>query len=145
MKPTIWVDADARPNLIKTVLFRARKGNELRLVANHMAVPPSKYIAAIRVGGGFDVADDYIVQQRRQATVITADIPLAAEIIRLQFCAESAWRSLQSRQYRREVGDAQFHGGHAIVACCRRSRGDERQGCAEFCQCPDRFLAHRAL
>ena len=60
----IWVDADACPNPIKEILFRAaeRKALPLVLVANQMIrVPPSPYISQIRVGAGFDVADQYIV------------------------------------------------------------------------------------
>jgi len=81
----IWVDADACPNPIKEILFRAaeRKSLPLVLVANQMLrVPPSPYISQVRVGSGFDVADQYIVDHV-EAThlVITADIPLAALVI----------------------------------------------------------------
>ncbi|ESE42145.1 YaiI/YqxD family protein [Shewanella decolorationis] len=81
----IWVDADACPNPIKEILFRAaeRKSLPLVLVANQMLrVPPSPYISQVRVGSGFDVADQYIVDHV-EAThlVITADIPLAAQVI----------------------------------------------------------------
>ena len=56
---------------------------QLTLVANqHIKTPPSRYIKATRVPGGFDVADDYISQQVQPGDlVITADIPLAAEVI----------------------------------------------------------------
>ncbi|ABX48979.1 UPF0178 protein yaiI [Shewanella baltica OS625] len=81
----IWVDADACPNPIKEILFRAaeRKALPLVLVANQMIrVPPSPYINQIRVGAGFDVADQYIVYHVEPThLVITADIPLAALII----------------------------------------------------------------
>lgn len=81
----IWVDADACPNPVKAVLFRAAQKRQLSLllIANQfIATPPSKYIRAIRVGGGFDVADDYIVQHMRSGDlVITGDIPLAAKVI----------------------------------------------------------------
>lgn len=81
----IWVDADACPNVIKEILFRAadRTQTPLTLVANQpMRTPASKYIDSIQVPGGFDVADNEIVQ-RLQADdlVITADIPLAAEVV----------------------------------------------------------------
>ena len=88
MSLTIWVDADACPNLIKTVLFKAAQKKQLNLllVANQLiAAPPSKYIRAIRVSGGFDVADDYIVQHLQSGDlVITGDIPLAANVIEKQ-------------------------------------------------------------
>jgi hypothetical protein len=81
----IWVDADACPNVIKDILYRAaeRKQIPLTLVANHfLTVPPSKVISAVQVSGGFDVADNYIVKHLQQDDlVITADIPLAAEVI----------------------------------------------------------------
>ncbi len=81
----IWVDADACPNPIKEILFRAaeRVQLQLTLVANHgLQTPPSPLIKAIQVAGGFDVADNFIVEQLSEGDlVITADIPLAAEAI----------------------------------------------------------------
>ena len=83
--PRIWVDADACPNVIKEILFRAadRVGIELTLVANQpIPAPRSRFIRSVRVASGFDVADNFIVQQARPGDlVITADIPLAAEVI----------------------------------------------------------------
>lgn len=81
----IWVDADACPKAIKALLFRAANRTEipLTLVANQpLSVPPSPYIQAIQVAAGFDVADNYIAQQvQANDIVITADIPLAADIV----------------------------------------------------------------
>jgi uncharacterized protein YaiI (UPF0178 family) len=81
----IWVDADACPKVIKEILFRAaeRKQINLTLIANHpLRTPPSRYIKSQQVPGGFDVADNVIVQNLRPGDlVITADIPLAAEVI----------------------------------------------------------------
>ena len=81
----IWVDADACPGVIKEILFRAaekRKIN-LTLVANqYLRTPPSPYIRAIQVGAGFDVADQKIAQSVEKGDlVITADIPLASDVI----------------------------------------------------------------
>ena len=85
MHMKIWVDADACPVVIKEILFRAadRTGVSLTLVANHaMRVPPSRHIRMLQVGSGFDVADDEIVKRLDAGDlVITADIPLAAEVI----------------------------------------------------------------
>lgn len=82
---TIWVDADACPVPVKEILFRAaeRTKTELVLVANqYIPTPPSTVIRALQVSSGFDVADNYIVEQAQTGDlVITADIPLAAEII----------------------------------------------------------------
>lgn len=81
----IWVDADACPVVVKDILFRAaeRAQIQLILVANQaMRFPPSAYIRSVQVAAGFDVADNYIVQKMDQGDlVITADIPLAAEVI----------------------------------------------------------------
>jgi uncharacterized protein len=81
----IWVDADACPNVIKDILFRAadRLGISLTLVANQpLRTPPSPYIKALQVATGFDVADHTIAQHVRAGDlVVTADIPLAARVI----------------------------------------------------------------
>ncbi len=81
----IYADADALPNPIKEILFRAamRLRLGLTLVANKtLQVPRSEYIAAIRVGQGFDVVDAAIVERVAPGDlVITADIPLAALVI----------------------------------------------------------------
>jgi uncharacterized protein YaiI (UPF0178 family) len=81
----IWVDADACPNVIKEILFRAadRVAVQVTLVANQaIQVPRSRYIRSVQVASGFDVADDYIVQQVKAGDlVITADIPLASEVV----------------------------------------------------------------
>lgn len=81
----IWVDADACPVVIKEILFRAarRTGLQLTLVANQgLAVPADGNITALQVGSGFDVADNEIVARCQAGDlVITADIPLAAELL----------------------------------------------------------------
>jgi uncharacterized protein YaiI (UPF0178 family) len=81
----IWVDADACPGVIKDILFRAaeRTGVELTLVANHsIPVPKSRHIKFLQVRSGFDVADNEIVKRLDAGDlVITADIPLAADVI----------------------------------------------------------------
>jgi uncharacterized protein YaiI (UPF0178 family) len=81
----IWVDADACPKVIKEILYRAaeRVKVTLILVANQpLQVPGSRYIRAVQVAPGFDIADNYIVQQLQPGhLVITADIPLAAEVV----------------------------------------------------------------
>ena len=81
----IWVDADACPRVIKDILYRAAQRVEvsLVLVANQaLQVPPSPLISTRQVAGGFDVADDYIVGEISAGDlVVTADIPLAAEVV----------------------------------------------------------------
>jgi uncharacterized protein YaiI (UPF0178 family) len=77
----IWVDADACPNIIKEILFRAAERVQipLILVANKiLQTPPSRYIRTMLVGTGFDVADNTIAREMELGDlVITADIPLA--------------------------------------------------------------------
>ena len=82
---TIWVDADACPVPVKEILFRAAVRAEILviLVANQFVrVPPSPYIKMHQVSAGFDVADNEIVRKAEVGDlVITADIPLAAEVV----------------------------------------------------------------
>tara|TARA_R110001583_G_scaffold32483_8_gene110777 strand:- start:99 stop:548 length:450 start_codon:yes stop_codon:yes gene_type:complete len=81
----IWVDADACPKVIREILFRAAQRAEIQttLVANQrVPTPPSTWLHSVQVAAGFDIADNYIVQKVEPADlVITADIPLAAEVI----------------------------------------------------------------
>ncbi len=81
----IWVDADACPVVVKEILYKAsqRTGLQLILVANqNLRVPTSPLISTIRVAPGFDVADNEIVKRLSAGDlVITADIPLAANVI----------------------------------------------------------------
>ena len=91
----IWVDADACPNVIKDILFRAadREQVEVTLVANQwIRTPASRFVKAIQVPGGFDVADDEIVRRVEAGDlVVTQDIPLAA------FAIEKGALALQPR------------------------------------------------
>ena len=81
----IWVDADACPKVVKEILYRAadRVGVTVILVANQaLDVPGSPYIQSVQVPLGFDVADNHIAQSAAPGDlVITADIPLAAEVV----------------------------------------------------------------
>ena len=81
----IWVDADASPKVIKEILYKAceRTKTNMILVANQpLETPRSRYIRSIQVASGFDVADNYIVENSNKGDiVITADIPLAAELV----------------------------------------------------------------
>ena len=82
---SIWVDADGCPKVIKEILFRAaeRTGVTVTLVANRpLATPRVPSVRVLQVTAGFDVADKEIASRVRAADlVITADVPLAAEII----------------------------------------------------------------
>lgn len=82
---SIWVDADACPKVIKEILFRAaeRTGVCVTLVANQpLQFPRIPSLRAVQVSAGFDVADGEIVKRVVAGDlVVTADIPLAAEVI----------------------------------------------------------------
>lgn len=81
----IWVDADACPVAVREVLFRAAERTRipLTLVANHrISIPALKIITFLHVPQGFDMADNEIVKRTKPGDlVISADIPLAAELI----------------------------------------------------------------
>ena len=81
----IWVDADACPNAVKQILFRAAERAQIPviLVANQrLRTPPSRFVTTLQVPQGFDVADELIVARVEAGDlVVTADIPLAAGAI----------------------------------------------------------------
>ncbi len=81
----IWVDADACPNMVKEILFRAanRTQTMMILVSNQpLRSPPSLFIKKMQVSAGFDMADNEIVKQMSSGDlVITADIPLASLVV----------------------------------------------------------------
>ena len=81
----IWVDADGCPRAIQEILFRAaeRERIEATFVANRdVRLPRSPWLRSMRVARGFDVADGRILDLvAADDLVITADIPLAAEIV----------------------------------------------------------------
>lgn len=83
---TIWIDADATPRDVKDIVFRAatRLAIPTVLVANQRVETPvaNTLISAVRVNGGPDVADQYIVDHAQAGDlVVTQDIPLAALLV----------------------------------------------------------------
>ena len=80
----IYVDADACP--VKQEVYRVagRYGLAVTLVTNSwMRVPQETWIALEVVGGGFDEADDWIVEHLQpQDVVVTADILLASRCLK---------------------------------------------------------------
>mgnify|MGYP000447366953 FL=1 len=143
----LWVDADACPVPIREILFRAaqRVGARLTLIANQpVRTPPSPLIDSVRVGAGFDVADDEIV--RRVAAgdlVITSDIPLAAEVIDKgahvlsprgeEQTRENIRARLQMRDFMETLRSSGIHtGGPASLSAADRKR---------FADALDRYLA----
>ena len=83
---TIWIDADACPKAIKELVFKTslKLNINLILVANsYQFVPASDLIKLIVVKDWFDAADQHIIDQvEMHDVVITADIPLAAAVLK---------------------------------------------------------------
>lgn len=83
---TLWLDADAIPRDVKEICLRASERLELAtvLVANQRVSLPLgyRYVTTVRVEGGPDAADRYIVEHAVAGDLaITADIPLAALLV----------------------------------------------------------------
>src|SRR6476659_1906735 len=142
----IWVDADACPLVIKEILYRAAERAQLplTLVANKLlGVPRSPWIRSIQVARGFDVADNEIARRLAAGDlVITADIPLAADVIargghalnpRGEFYSqENIQERLALRNYLDELrGSGERTGGPAALDSTDRKR---------FADQLDRFL-----
>lgn len=82
----IWIDADAAPRDVKEVVYRAALRLEIPtvLVANQRLTVPlnNPHLETVRVSGGPDVADRYIVENANAGDLaVTADIPLAAALV----------------------------------------------------------------
>ena len=81
----IWVDADACPGEIKELLYRAAKrtSTQVTLVANQpLRTPRSEFIDSLLAPAGANAADRRIVELLQPGDlVITADIPLAADVV----------------------------------------------------------------
>lgn len=144
----IWVDADACPNVVKEILFRAAQRTKimLTLVANQpISTPPSPYIKSIQVASGFDVADNYIAQEVAVGDlVITADIPLAAEVVEKdaialnprgeKYTKENIKQRLTMRNFMEEMrGAGQATGGPPPL------NQQDRQA---FANALDRYIVH---
>ncbi|MCE5388001.1 MAG: YaiI/YqxD family protein [Acidithiobacillus sp.] len=127
----IWVDADACPNVIKNILYRAshRLQIPLTLVANQaLNVQRSPLIRTVLVAKGFDVADAEIVRQIAAGDlVITADIPLAAAVLEKnalalsprgeQYAVETIRERLRIRDMLEQLRDAGVRtGGPAALS-----------------------------
>lgn len=82
----IWIDADACPKVIKEHIFKTALKQQIPvcLVANsYMNIPHHELISFVKVDSGADVADMYIAEHvETPDLVVTADIPLASEIVK---------------------------------------------------------------
>ena len=125
----LWLDADAAPRDVKDICIRAAERLKLDtvLVANQrLQLPPGyAHVSAVRVDGGPDVADAYIVEHASQGDVtVTADIPLAALLVPKgvvvidprgeEYTAESIGERLSVRNFMDGLRGAGVEtGGHA--------------------------------
>lgn len=121
----ILVDADACPVVMREILFRAAQKREvsLTLFANQaIKTPVSPWIAMYQVSQGFDVADDEIVRRVEvDDLVITADIPLASEVLEKggrvltprgeRFTAANIKQRLQMRDFMETMRSSGEHTG----------------------------------
>lgn len=82
----IWIDGDSCPKAVKEIVFKAsvRLNISIIVVANsYQIIPYSNLIKLIVVDKGFDAADQHIIDQVEiYNIVITADIPLAAKVLK---------------------------------------------------------------
>jgi uncharacterized protein len=125
----LWLDADAAPRDVKEICYRASERLKLAtvLVANMRLQLPLgyAYLSAVRVDGGADVADGYIVEHADPGDVaVTADIPLAALLVPRgvvvldprgeEYTAESIGERLSVRNFMDGLrGSGVETGGHA--------------------------------
>jgi len=147
--PHVWVDADACPGVIRDILFRAadRTQVQVTLVANQWLRTPSlPNVRALQVQGGFDAADDAIVERVRPGDlVVTQDIPLAARVLDRgaqvvnprgeRYTADSIAERLSMRNFMEELRGAGVQTGGPAVFHAR-----DRQA---FANQLDRWLATR--
>jgi hypothetical protein len=146
----IWVDADACPRVVRDILFRAaqRTGVELTLVANQvLPTPAAANIRSRQVASGFDEADNYIAAAAGDGDlVITADIPLAAEVIEKGALALNprgelyTAETIRSRLNMRDFMDTMRASGVELSTTPALSQSDRQR----FANSLDRWLAKRA-
>lgn len=148
-RPQIWVDGDACPGVVKEILFRAaeRAGVHVTFVANQwLRCPPSRYIRALQVQGGYDEADSAIVERLQpDDLVVTQDIPLAARVISKGglavnprgegYTADNIAARLSMRNFMEELRGAGVQTGGPAAFHAR-----DRQAFANYL---DRWLAQR--
>ncbi|MEE4659768.1 MAG: YaiI/YqxD family protein [Halieaceae bacterium] len=143
----IWVDADACPRVAKEILFRAatRTGVALTLVANQpLSTPAAANITSLQVSSGFDEADNHIAKSVAQGDlVITADIPLAAEVIENGALALNprgelyTRENIRSRLNMRDFMDTMRSSGVELSTTAAYSQQDRQR----FANSLDRWLA----
>lgn len=146
----VWVDADACPAPIKEILYRAAERVKVQtvLVANHaLRVPRSPFIKAVQVERGFDVADARILAGLAAGDlVVTADVPLAAQVVTAQAFALNPRGTLYTRDNvkdhlaRRDFMDTLRSTGEITPGPAALSKSDLQA----FANGLDRFLQQNA-
>jgi uncharacterized protein YaiI (UPF0178 family) len=131
----IFIDGDACPVKDETYRVARRHGVKVFVVSNApLRVPPDELIELVVVRGGFDAADDWIVEHIGAGDLaITSDIPLADRCLRRgarvlgpkgePFTEDSIGEALATRallDMLRQSGS--FGGGPAPFAKADRSR-----------------------
>ena len=144
----IWIDADAAPWEVKEIVFRAARRLKLEtiMVANQsLALPPNApTVSMVTVREGANIADRHIVAHSQPGDlVITADIPLAAELIAKGVAAvdprgdEHTADNIKSRLSMRDFMDEMRGAGTLSGGGRPYDNRDKQRFAAVF----DRFLA----
>lgn len=125
MPMKIYVDADGCPRAVRDIVTRAgeRRQVSTTLVANrHIHLPRSRFLTAVQVSSGMDIADHWIAARVEPGDlVITADVPLAAEVVETGaialdprghlYDAETVRERLSVRDFMTEMRAAGLTGG----------------------------------
>ena len=145
----IWIDADACPQPVREIVFRAAVRLEIPVlfVSNRGGAPRrSAWITAVQVAKDLDAADRHIAEQAAPGDlVITADIPLAAKAVEKgavaidprgeTYTAENVGERLSVRDFLQALrAEGQVTGGPAPFSNADRQR---------FANALDRQLAGR--
>ena len=125
---TIYIDADGCPVKNEVCRVAKRFGLKVYLVSNsRMGIPQGELFELVIVNGGFNAADDWIVEQvRDNDIVVSSDIPLAAR------CLEKGARVIdpKGRVFSKEtIGDAL---ANRELMAYLRDMGDVTGGPAPF-------------
>lgn len=144
----VWLDADAAPWEVKEIVFRAarRLKFDTVMVANQsLALPPNApTVSMVTVASGANIADRYIVTHSQAGDlVITADIPLAAELVAKQVIVvdprgdEHTLDNIQSRLSMRDFLDG-MRGAGTLSGGARPYDNQDKK---RFAAALDRYLA----
>lgn len=82
----IWIDGDSCPKAVKEIIYKSSKRLNINIIVvanSYQLIPQSELIKLTIVSKGFDAADQHIIDLVEiHDLVITADIPLAAEVLK---------------------------------------------------------------